>query len=257
MEIRATLRRRARQRENPRRGQHGDGPARRRACAPRESSADRWRLSRCACCSRNSGRIDPKLRIFEKDFSPIVIFSTTRMPARTRAALAPKADLWLHESRGGQSRGHARHAARRLWREAPRLRRRRAGLPRRCSPPSLVDEIHITLCPAHLRRPRSAHAHRRRRAIFFRIRSTAPCANGGRSRANVSSATGCDQGVALKAGKDSTLPESPPTVRRPCTKAIRSLSARPVSGSSKQSAISRAGPSSCRIIAAAFHRPSQ
>jgi riboflavin biosynthesis pyrimidine reductase len=46
----------------------------------------------------NSGRIDPKLRTFEKDFSPIVIFSTTRMPARTRAALASKADLWLHES---------------------------------------------------------------------------------------------------------------------------------------------------------------
>ena len=46
----------------------------------------------------NSGRIDPKLRLFEKDFSPIVIFSTTRMPARTQAALASKADIWLHES---------------------------------------------------------------------------------------------------------------------------------------------------------------
>ena len=46
----------------------------------------------------NTGRIDPKLRIFEKDFSPIVIFSTTRMPARIQAALAGKADLWLHPS---------------------------------------------------------------------------------------------------------------------------------------------------------------
>src|SRR5204863_5343569 len=45
----------------------------------------------------NSGRIDPALRVFEKDFSPIVIFSTTRMPARTRTALAAKADVWLHE----------------------------------------------------------------------------------------------------------------------------------------------------------------
>ena len=41
----------------------------------------------------NSGRIDPGLRIFEKDFSPIVIFSTTRMPARIRTALAGRADL--------------------------------------------------------------------------------------------------------------------------------------------------------------------
>jgi riboflavin-specific deaminase-like protein len=46
----------------------------------------------------NSGRIDPALRIFEKDFSPIVIFSTTRMPARIRSALAAKADLWLHDA---------------------------------------------------------------------------------------------------------------------------------------------------------------
>ena len=29
----------------------------------------------------NSGRIDPALRLFTKTFSPIVIFSTTRMPA--------------------------------------------------------------------------------------------------------------------------------------------------------------------------------
>ena len=38
----------------------------------------------------NSGRIDPALRLFTKTFSPIVIFSTTRMPARTRAALAAR-----------------------------------------------------------------------------------------------------------------------------------------------------------------------
>ena len=44
-----------------------------------------------------SGRIDPSLRVFREDFSPIVIFSTTRMPAHTRRALAAKADLWLHD----------------------------------------------------------------------------------------------------------------------------------------------------------------
>ena len=37
----------------------------------------------------NSGRINPGLRIFETDFSPIVIFSTTRMPAHIFARRWP------------------------------------------------------------------------------------------------------------------------------------------------------------------------
>lgn len=45
----------------------------------------------------NSGRLSADLPIFEKDFSPIVIFSTTRMPARTQAALSKVADVWLHD----------------------------------------------------------------------------------------------------------------------------------------------------------------
>src|SRR5438270_9772330 len=31
----------------------------------------------------NKGRIDPKLKIFETNFAPIIIFSTTRMPLNT------------------------------------------------------------------------------------------------------------------------------------------------------------------------------
>ena len=45
----------------------------------------------------NSGRISPALPIFARDISPIVIFSTTAMPQRSRAALAPKADVWLYD----------------------------------------------------------------------------------------------------------------------------------------------------------------
>src|SRR6266513_196381 len=48
----------------------------------------------------NKGRINPKLKIFETDFAPIIIFSTTRMPRRTRQQLRQKATLYLSQARG-------------------------------------------------------------------------------------------------------------------------------------------------------------
>ena len=86
------------------------------------------------------------LRVFEKDFSPIVIFSTTKVPARTRAALSEKADLWLHESANinlpamlGTLR--AEYRVKRLVCEGgPRLFRAMLA-------ENLVDEIHLTLAP--------------------------------------------------------------------------------------------------------------
>lgn len=47
----------------------------------------------------NEGKIDPRLNIFQTDISPIVIFSTTRMPRSRRAALMPKATLHLSAAR--------------------------------------------------------------------------------------------------------------------------------------------------------------
>jgi 5-amino-6-(5-phosphoribosylamino)uracil reductase len=47
----------------------------------------------------NEGRIDPSLKIFKVDISPIVIFSTTRMPVRSQKALRQKATLHLSEAR--------------------------------------------------------------------------------------------------------------------------------------------------------------
>jgi 5-amino-6-(5-phosphoribosylamino)uracil reductase len=47
----------------------------------------------------NEGRIDPSLKIFQADISPILIFSTTRMPARFQKALRTKATLHLSEAR--------------------------------------------------------------------------------------------------------------------------------------------------------------
>src|SRR6266566_4484240 len=46
----------------------------------------------------NKGRIDSRLKIFQSTTSPILIFSTTRMPKKTQAALGKKATLHLAES---------------------------------------------------------------------------------------------------------------------------------------------------------------
>ena len=46
----------------------------------------------------NRGRIDPGLKIFQTDFSRIVIFSTTRMPRKYQLALREKATLRLSET---------------------------------------------------------------------------------------------------------------------------------------------------------------
>jgi riboflavin-specific deaminase-like protein len=45
----------------------------------------------------NSGRLDPKLQIFSYPTSPLLVFSTARMPQATRTRLAPLCDLWLFE----------------------------------------------------------------------------------------------------------------------------------------------------------------
>jgi riboflavin-specific deaminase-like protein len=46
----------------------------------------------------NKGRIDSRLKIFQSDISPILIFSTRRMPKRNQAALKDKTTLHLSES---------------------------------------------------------------------------------------------------------------------------------------------------------------
>ena len=47
----------------------------------------------------NQGRIDSRLKIFQWDVSPILIFSTKRMPGEVRAALGHKAKLHLSATR--------------------------------------------------------------------------------------------------------------------------------------------------------------
>lgn len=47
----------------------------------------------------NEGKIDHRLKIFQSDISPIVIFSTTMMPRKYRCALLEKATLHLTKAR--------------------------------------------------------------------------------------------------------------------------------------------------------------
>src|SRR5213595_1290166 len=46
----------------------------------------------------NKGRIDERLKIFQSDISPIIIFSTKRMPRKTQKTLAKKAELHLSDA---------------------------------------------------------------------------------------------------------------------------------------------------------------
>ena len=47
----------------------------------------------------NKGKIDDRLKIFQSDVSPIIIFSTTRMPSKTQQALRKTATLHLTSAR--------------------------------------------------------------------------------------------------------------------------------------------------------------
>jgi riboflavin-specific deaminase-like protein len=47
----------------------------------------------------NKGNIDERLKIFQSDISPIIIFSTKRMPQKNQASLRKKATLHLTEAK--------------------------------------------------------------------------------------------------------------------------------------------------------------
>jgi len=94
----------------------------------------------------NSGSIDTKMPLFEKDFSPIIIFSTVQMPEPIREALATKADLWLHDAPTVSlptmmATLRKEYGVKRLVCEGG------SQLFRSLLEADLVDEIFTTLCP--------------------------------------------------------------------------------------------------------------
>src|SRR5438270_3299470 len=69
---------------------------------PTELQDARKRRGQSRCPLRviisNKGRIDDRLKIFQSDISPIIIFSTKRMPRKTQESLKKKATLQLSET---------------------------------------------------------------------------------------------------------------------------------------------------------------
>ncbi len=94
----------------------------------------------------NSGRIAPTLRVFQSAGAPIVIFTTKKMPAATRDALAGVADIFLHPTLTvdlalALAILHADYGVKRLVCEGG------GTLLREFAAHDLLDEIHLTLCP--------------------------------------------------------------------------------------------------------------
>jgi riboflavin-specific deaminase-like protein len=94
----------------------------------------------------NQGQIDPDLKIFQAETSPIVIFSTTRMPKKLQTALEAKATLHLSEGRAVNLPGMLQE----LWRDY-KVRRIAceggAELFRALLARDLVDQLNLTIAP--------------------------------------------------------------------------------------------------------------
>jgi riboflavin-specific deaminase-like protein len=94
----------------------------------------------------NSGRISPGLRVFQVNFSKIILFSTTAMPKATQQRLRSSTDLHLHDGPGVDLRKmlltlRSEYGVRRLVCEGGgQIFRSFLGA-------GLVDELYLTLCP--------------------------------------------------------------------------------------------------------------
>ena len=94
----------------------------------------------------NKGRIDSRLKIFQSTISPILIFSTRRMPKRNQAALKDKSTLHLSEPDEVDLRAmletlRSKYKVRRLACEGgPKLFRALLEL-------GLVDQLNLTIAP--------------------------------------------------------------------------------------------------------------
>jgi 2,5-diamino-6-(ribosylamino)-4(3H)-pyrimidinone 5'-phosphate reductase len=93
-----------------------------------------------------SGRVPLDLPLFEKDFSPVLIYSTQRMPPETRKVLEQKASVWLapgneldlNQVLFDMHSVHQVHSV--VCEGGPTLARGLAEL-------DLIDEIYLTLAP--------------------------------------------------------------------------------------------------------------
>src|SRR5262249_34022190 len=94
----------------------------------------------------NRGRIDPTLKLFQSEISPIVIFSTTAMPRKIQQALREKATLHLSESRAVDLIWML-HQLRRDYRVRFVACEGGAELFRSLLERDLVDQLNLTIAP--------------------------------------------------------------------------------------------------------------
>lgn len=94
----------------------------------------------------NEGRINPQLKIFQWELSPILIFTTNRMPQETRDALAGKAHVHFSKSRSVDLHEMLKilrrdHGVRRIACEGGPI------LFRSMLEHGLIDELSLTIAP--------------------------------------------------------------------------------------------------------------
>lgn len=91
------------------------------------------------------GQIDPEMPLFQRDYGPIVIFSTTRMKSATRRALEKRATLHLSPKRVDLREMlttlRTQHGIRRVICEGG------AQILRALLMEDVVDELHLTVTP--------------------------------------------------------------------------------------------------------------
>lgn len=94
----------------------------------------------------NQGRIDSRLKIFQSDISPIIIFSTTRMPKKFQTALRTKATLHLNKSKTVDLPGMLR-VLRSIYKVRTVACEGGARLFRSMLEHGLVDQLNLTIAP--------------------------------------------------------------------------------------------------------------
>jgi 2,5-diamino-6-(ribosylamino)-4(3H)-pyrimidinone 5'-phosphate reductase len=94
----------------------------------------------------NSGKIDNRLKIFQSDVSPILIFSTTRMPEKYQEVLREKCLLYLSRSRTIDLRAMLRTLATK-YRVGRVACEGGARLFRSFVELGLIDQLNLTIAP--------------------------------------------------------------------------------------------------------------
>jgi riboflavin-specific deaminase-like protein len=94
----------------------------------------------------NSGQIDHRLKIFESDLSPILIFSTTQMPEQIQEVLSDKATLHLSKAKRVDLNAMLRTLARK-YRVGKVACEGGARLFRSFVDLGLVDQLNLTIAP--------------------------------------------------------------------------------------------------------------